>query len=241
MTPMVILGIETSGPLGSVALCRDERVLAARALEQSGARARQIMPAIARVFADSGVRRAEVAAVAVSQGPGSFTGLRIGITCAKTLAYALGWRAVGVPSLEIMVQNVGPELAARCRFACPVRDAHRGRVYGTLFEWDGHAWSDRTGVLLRRPQELAAELPEGTLLFGSGVRAYPELFAPPRFRIGDEALAVGRADAVARLGLRMLRQGGDVEPAALLPRYYRATEVEEKLGAAPPPEARGPA
>ena len=230
---MIVLGIETSGPTGSVALCDGDRVLADTTFPQ-GARSqgeRGIIPAVDDVVRAAGIARDRIDAVAVSEGPGSFTGLRMGVTCAKTIAYALGAQAVGVPSLEVVVQNV-PEGEATT--ACPVLDARRAKVYGTVFEWDGAAWRDTSGMLLLPPGELADAVPAGTLVFGSGVAAYPEMLCPPRFLVGDEGLAVGRAAAVARLGVRRLRDGLGVDPMELVPRYHRPTEPEEKLIAAGP-------
>ena len=225
---MIVLGIETSGETGSVALCTERETLAGYAFEEGARHARDIVPAIDRIFARAGVGKADVEAVAVSQGPGSFTGLRVGITCAKALAYALGWQAVGVPSLEVLAQNVEPA-AGGAEYACPVLDARRARVYGTVFRWDGAAWADTTGVMLKEPAELAAAVPDGALVFGTGVRAYPKAFATGRLVQGDRALERGRAEAVARLGLERIRAGLAVDPLELLPQYYRVTEAEERL------------
>ena len=224
---MIILGIETSGRRGSVAVCRDGEVLASWTFPEGARRARDIMTAVDRVVSDAGLGKAELDAAAVSEGPGSFTGLRVGVTCAKTLAYALGWRCVGIPSLEVQARNVDPE-QYDCRHTCPILDARRGRVYGTLFRWDD-GWEDATGVLCTTPQDLAERLPDGTLVFGSGVKAYPDVFENDRLRVGPAELAVGRAEAVARLGAERIRRGRDVDPMQLVPRYYRLTTPEEKL------------
>ncbi len=224
---MIMLGIETSGEVGSVALCRDNEVLAAYILSEDARHARDIVPAIDRVVARAGVQKHDIAAVAVSQGPGSFTGLRVGVTCAKTLAHALGWRAVGVPSLEVLARNVRG--GGDVEFTCPILDARRDRVYGTLFRWADSRWRDTTGVLILSPQELADRIPEGGLVFGTGVRAYAEVFAGGRFRVGEPSLEVGRAEEAARLGLMHIEAGQDVDPVQLVPRYYRVTEAEEKL------------
>ncbi len=229
---MIILGIETSGRRGSVAVCEDGRPLASYAFPEGGRRARDIISAIDHVVAQARLDRRDVRAVAVSEGPGSFTGLRVGVACAKTLAFALGWRCAAVPSLEVKAQNVEPD-RHDCRWTCPVLDARRGRVYGTLFR-RAEGWEDTTGVLCVRPGELAERLPEGTLVFGDGVRAHPEVFSENRLRTGPEHLAAGRAEAVARLGAERIRRGLDVDPVQLVPRYYRLTAPEEKLG---PPAA----
>lgn len=223
---MLILGIETSGETGSVALCRGAEVLASYSFPEGARHARNLMPAIARVVDEGGARRSEVQAVAVSRGPGSFTGLRVGVTCAKTLAWSLGWQVVGVPSLEVQVQNVAPRPGL---LACPTLDARRDRVYGTLFRWDGGRWQDTTGVLILEPQDLASALPDGALLFGAGVAAYPDVFACGRFELGDPALGMGRAEQAARLGLRLLAEGQRDDPMSLVARYYRPTQAEEKV------------
>jgi len=228
---MLILGIETSGQRGSVALCRDEEVLEVLRFPKGGRHARDIMQAVERVVERARVSKDDVEAVAVSEGPGSFTGLRVGVTCAKTLAHVLGWQAVGVPSLEVLVENVDAE-ATGCAAACPLRDARRHFVYGTVFEHEGGRWVDRTGVMAGAPEEVLARIPAGALVFGSGVKAYPEVFEAARgarLRVGEDELAEGRAEHVARLGLARLREGKAAPPMQLLARYYRRTEAEEKL------------
>ncbi len=227
---MIALGIETSGRIGSVALCDEERPLASYTFPEGARHARDIVPAVDDVVARAGLTREQIAAVAVSRGPGSFTGLRVGVTCAKLLAWTLGWKCVGVPSLEVLAQNVNPGEYAECTHTCPVLDARRGKVHGALFQWEG-GWRDATGVLCLAPEELAERLPEGTLVFGSGVAAAPQVFTDGHFRIGEETLRVARAETVARLGIRRIAAGRDVDPMQLVPHYHRATGPEEKLEA----------
>ncbi len=226
---MIALGIETSGRIGSVALGDGSRVLSRYTFPEGARRARDLLPAVDRVVRDAALGKTDVGAVAVSQGPGSFTGLRVGIACAKTLAYALGWRCAGVPTLEVKAQNVHPT-EWDCRVTCPVQDARRGKVYGTVFRWED-GWRDTTGVLCLPADELAEWIPDGALVFGSGVRAHPEVFAATRLRAGPERLGTARAEEVVRLGLERLGAGRDVEPMQLMPRYHRLTSPEEKLQA----------
>lgn len=232
---MIILGIETSGTRGSVALCRDDEVLAEFRFEEGPRHSRNIMVAVDDVVSRAAVAKEQIDAVAVSEGPGSFTGLRVGVTCAKTLAYLLGWQPVGVPSLEVMAQNVNPE-QHRCTVTCPLLDARRSFVYGTVFGWEEDRWTDLTGVLAGRPEQVAARIPGGAVVFGSGLDAYRDLFLredcssdEPPLRAGPAALAEGKARHVARLGLRSLCEGGGVSPMELMAKYHRRTEAEEKL------------
>jgi len=244
---MLILGIETSGERGSVALCSGERLLESYRFPEGARHARHIMTGVDAVVRRAGVESREIEAVAVSEGPGSFTGLRVGVTCAKTLAYVLGWQAVGVPSLAVLVQNVDPELCGR-PFACPVRDARRRFVYANVFRCEGGRWQDVSGLLTGAPEEVAGLIPRPALVFGSGVEAYPDAFPPdPReaerrgLRLGEPSLAEGKAEHVARLGLRRLREGKGVSPMQLVARYYRRTAAEEKVLGHAGDAAPGPA
>ena len=230
---MLILGIETSGAGGEVAVCEDThqggavRAIAECSLGQDARRERDIVVAIDDMLKGAGVGKRDIQAVAVSEGPGSFTGLRVGITCAKTLAYALGWKAAGVPSLEVKAQNVdgaGPDAP---QFVCPVMDARRSWVFATVFRWDGACWKAVTGVLGAPPAQVAAHVPDGALVFGSGVQKFPSVFPTGRFRVGEAALQEGRAHHVARLGARLIREGNDISPFELVPCYYRPTAAEE--------------
>lgn len=231
---MLMLGIETSGNRGSVAVCRDEELLAERRLDEGPRHARSILVAVDDVARRAAVARSDLDAVAVSEGPGSFTGLRVGVTCAKTLAYLLGLDAVGVPSLEVMAQNVEAETCG-CQSVCPLLDARRSFVYGTVLRWQDGRWRDATGVMAGPPGHVLTHIPRETLIFGSGVEAYPEVFVRSEracelcLRIGPLELAEGKARHVAALGLRILRQSGPVPPMELTARYYRRTQPEEKL------------
>ena len=236
---MLVLGLETSGERGNAALVRGQELVAEHWFPHGFRHARNIMAAVDEVLRRAGVDKHTVDAVAVTEGPGSFTGLRVGVTCAKTLAWLLGWRAVGVPTLEVLAQNVRPEqhldaVGNPCRTVCPLLDARRSFVYGQVFEWCGGRWCDRTGLLAGAPLSVADSIPPGTLIFGSGVHAYPDVFLGLEggrrgLRAGPDDLAVGRAEHTARLGLRALRAGQDVDPMTLVAKYYRRTEAEEKL------------
>jgi len=223
---MIALGIETSGRGGSVALGDGADMLRVQEFAPGAYHAREIMALVDGLFTDANVAREDVGLVAVVQGPGAFTGLRIGVTCAKTLAWALGWKIAGISTLEVQAQSVKPEPGA---VICPVHDARRGRVYGCIFESDGAIWHDQTGVMIEEPEALAARIPAGTFVYGTGVTAWPDVFSAPRFRIGDEELAKKiNAAQVLALGLRRAESGDLDDPIALVPRYYRRTAAEER-------------
>lgn len=227
---MWVLGIETSGGTGSVALCEDLSVRAEYDFPEGPRHCRNIMIGVDSVLREAETDRHHVDAVAVSQGPGSFTGLRVGVMCAKTLAHALGWKVVGVPSLAVKARNVDPDSPEAPEHVCPVLDARRSCVYAMVLRNEDGRWHDTTGVVLGRPEEVADQIPRGALIFGSGVEEYPDVFNEQDFSIGQQELEQGHAREVARLALPMLKSGQDVSPLELQPKYYRPTAAEEKFG-----------
>jgi tRNA threonylcarbamoyladenosine biosynthesis protein TsaB len=152
--------------------------------------------------------------------------MRIGVACAKALAWALGCGLVGVDTLDVIAQNAG-ERAGR---VCPALDARRHFVYAGVYgRAEDGLWRPETGLLVGRPEQVAERVPEGTFVFGDGVRAYADVFTGERYEIGPEELMIGQARHVARLAVEAFRAGRRDDPLELVPRYHRRTEAEEKL------------
>jgi len=219
-----ILALDTSTGAASVALGGDGEILALLALRIPRP-SRSLLPVIEALLRALGLRPAELDAYAVACGPGSFTGLRVGMAAAQAMAFAHGRPAVGIGTLDAMAW------AGRAHPAplCPLVDARRGRVYAATYALEG-ARPVRTGPEVDAdPRELLRSLTHPVTLFGDGVRAHREAVAeaaPPGSRIVecDEPLA----RAVLELGAAALREGSAPAPGALRPRYVR------------PPDARLP-
>lgn len=222
---MWLVAIETSGRIGSVAVARDGTVALEHQFEPGPRHGRDILPAIAGLLERLGLTRTDVDAVGVSLGPGSFTGLRIGASCAKTLAWSLGWALIGVPTMEVLAQNAGE----REGFVCPLIDARRKFVYTGIFESREGRWRPVGDLLIGPPAEVATKLPERAFIFGDAIRTYPRTFTAERFEIGREELIVGRARHVAALAHERFLAGERRDPLRLVPEYYRRTEAEENL------------
>ncbi len=229
---MYILGIETSSGSGSVALGSESGMLEGECFADGARHARDIFSHIDSVLRRCGIGKDRIDSVAVSAGPGSFTGLRVGVTCAKTLAYVLGWDVAGICSLEVLAQNVDVD-DVPCNYICPLRDARRGGVYGRMFQKTPDGWTACGGVMIDTPDRLAGRLPAGAMVFGSGVDSYPEIFGVSRFSLPPENTDYSRpcAEAVVKLGIARTNKGRSIPPMELIPRYYRLTEVEERSGA----------
>ncbi|PYM16540.1 MAG: tRNA (adenosine(37)-N6)-threonylcarbamoyltransferase complex dimerization subunit type 1 TsaB [Candidatus Rokuibacteriota bacterium] len=217
---MRVLGVETSTLAGGVALLDDERVVGEYLLDISLTHSERLMVAIDRVLGDARWDLGDVDALAVAVGPGSFTGLRIGLGTVKGLALARALPIAAVPTLDAM--------AAGLPFAafpvCPVIAARKDEVYTSLYRWSGAEMCREWEYLALRPDELAARLSEATIVLGAAGRTVrsPHARPAPAARRGPSAACV------AQLGLERARRGETVDAGQLLPLYLRPSEAEVK-------------
>lgn len=226
---MKILALESSAAAASVCLCEDE-FLVAQSYENSGlTHSRTLLPMAEELLKNCGVKLAEVDVIAVAAGPGSFTGLRIGVSAAKGLAWALDKPCAKVSTLEAMAWNV----STLPGFLCPVMDARRSQVYNALFFSDGERVRRLTPDRAIGLDELAAELKaaeQTQILVGDGAGlCYNELTkrglalrqVPPNLRFQS-------AWGVARAGLELARAGTLISAAELTPNYHRLSQAERE-------------
>lgn len=228
---MKVLAVETSGRIGSVCLCEDEEVLAERSFGPAPQHGRELVPCADALFRQLRWNpRSDVGLVAVSQGPGSYTGLRVGIAFVKTFAHAAGCAVVGVPSLDVLAQNALPaglETQPAAWRVGVVVDAKRGQVYSAAYQRQG-AGLERVGEMsLLTPAQVLERLERPALLVGDGLAAYPEQFVAEGIALADESLWTARSSGVARLGLAAFRAGGRSDALDLSPIYMRLPEAEE--------------
>ncbi len=160
----MILCIETSTDVCSVALCSEGKTL--KSLEYTGApqHASRLAPMINDLMSQASLSYRDLDAVAVSQGPGSYTGLRIGASTAKGIAYASGIKLIAVPTLSIMARAIF-EADPDCRIACPMIDARRMEVYTSLICRDGQIMSP-TQALVVDENSFGTELAHNEITFG---------------------------------------------------------------------------
>ncbi|MFJ3390640.1 MULTISPECIES: tRNA (adenosine(37)-N6)-threonylcarbamoyltransferase complex dimerization subunit type 1 TsaB [Lysinibacillus] len=154
---MIWLGIETANAPLSIAVIKDGKVIAEIVQNIKLTHSAGAMPAIEEVLAKAGIKPSELDAIAVSEGPGSYTGVRIGVTLAKTLAWTLKKPLVGISSLKSLAANA----ALYDGFICPIFDARRGNVYTAVYKGCGletiiEDYHDHIDGLLERLQALEA-------------------------------------------------------------------------------------
>ena len=221
------LAVETSGRTGSLALVNDGAVLREEQFSHGLRHAAAIVPIIDRLCRQQGWSPGDVEEIYVSAGPGSFTGLRVGVTVAKTLAFATGAAVVAVPTADVLARNA----PAGWENAVIVLDAKRDQVFTATFVNDG---TGRPGA--REPARLdaltaaLARAERPVHLIGEGI-PFHQKFIPaddPAIIVTPPDLWRARAAAVAEVGYRLARGGHWTEPDRLTPFYVRKPEAEEK-------------
>ena len=222
------LAIETSARTGSLAAVEDGRVLAEDEFPHGLKHAAEIIPRLDQLCRGQGWSPGDVRELYVSVGPGSFTGLRIGITLAKTLAFATGARLVAVPTVRVLARIAPPDV----RHLVLVLDAKRDQIYTARFDRSGSdaPWSEAEPAHLDSLSSVLARSPRAVHLLGEGIPSHQK-FIPendPGVVVTPESLWRPRAAAVAEEGVRMARAGEFIDPQQLLPIYIRRPEAEEK-------------
>jgi tRNA threonylcarbamoyladenosine biosynthesis protein TsaB len=217
---MRVLAVETSTLAGGAALLDGGLVVGEYTLDVSLTHSERLMGAVDRLLSDAGWTVRDLEGLAVSVGPGSFTGLRIGLSTVKGLALALAIPVAAVPTLDA--------LAALLPFAalpvCPVLDARKREVYASLYRWDGAGMRREWDYLALAPADLARRLDEPVIVLGD---AADQVDSPHARRIRPPRRGPSPA-AVGFLGHQRLAMGDTVAPADLVPIYLRPSEAELK-------------
>lgn len=225
---MHTLGIETSVSEATITLLREHDCLGTRSLERAGRRHAQTLVAeAAELFRDCGLAPGDCRLAAVSIGPGSFTGLRVGVVFAKTLAYAAGCDVIAVDTFQAVAEQCPPE-EDQCFV---IGDAQRGELFVARYRRVTEStWQREGSIAIRSRDAFLADLRPDDVVTGPGVDRLPVSDAAA-FRILTAEYRTPRAESVARIGRRQwLERGGD-DPAGLEPLYFRRSAAEEKRDA----------
>jgi len=221
---MKVLGIETSGNVGGVAICEDKHVIITKSFGAGMQHGKELIPAIRTTLHEIGWKPQDIDLIAVDVGPGSYTGLRVGVTCAKTLAYAINKPIIDVPIFDIIAENY----AMGSIPICPIIDARRNHVYACIYKFEGVQRKRLSAFLVIRPEKLLPLLPRPVIVFGDGVKPYKDIFQQKDIIIDEIEHVNPKAEYVAILGERMYESGHRCEADKLLPLYLQRAEAVEK-------------
>ena len=223
---MSVLALDTSTLVSSVALVNQTTLLAEITLQIRKTHSEQLMPHIAELMAFAGLQPTDLQAVAVSIGPGSFTGLRIGLATAKALAYAQHIPIVGVSTLEALAYS----LPVPGILIAPMLDAQKDNVYHALYRWNGTNLETVVPASVGNIDEVlsslsALELPvfllgEAAIQYSDKISDYPRLMKTP------PQLIAARAANIGMVGLNMISRGITHSVMELEPVYIRRSEAE---------------
>jgi tRNA threonylcarbamoyladenosine biosynthesis protein TsaB len=227
---VLILALETSSQAGSVALLDRDTVLSERRLPADRRSATTLAPAIAQILTDANRQSAEVRLVAVTIGPGSFTGLRVGVTTAKTFAYAVGAEVLGVDTLEVIAKQSVAAMPREQRSESridAVIDAQRKELFLGSFIDDSRELKRLAENRIVSVEQWLAKLCPGTIVTGTGIDRLLDRL-PAGVFAADQSVREPRAVSVGRLAWAHYEGGRRNDLWKLAPKYLRASAAEEK-------------
>lgn len=186
----MVLCLETATSICSVALCDRNGVVASRESGDSKSHASLLTVFIGEVLKEAGIKISGLEAVAVSKGPGSYTGLRIGVSAAKGIAFAASIPLIGIETTLSMFrgmrERIGPD-AGRNVFFCPVLDARRMEVYYAIYDYDGNTVKEISAEVINEDTFTGTGLSEENLLifFGNGAAKLKSIVNGPQIKFED--------------------------------------------------------
>ena len=226
---MSILSIDTSSQVSSVSVLSAECVAAEVSMQGALTHSETLMPHIETALAMARVKKDELDGIAVSIGPGSFTGLRIGLASAKMMAYALHIPLIAVPTLEALAHHCVCEGVR----LVPVMDAQKGNVYVQEFTWraDGDALTlhEESSLAILPLAEVIARLSkteQPVLLLGDAMQRKVDVELPVNVRLAPIHARMPRAACVGLAALTRLARGETDDPVTAVPLYLRRSEAE---------------
>ncbi len=228
---MKIIALDSSGLVATVAVMTEEKMIAEYTVDHKKTHSQTLLPMLDEIVRMTQTDLKSVDAIAISEGPGSFTGLRIGSATAKGLGLALEKPLIAVPTLKAMCYNFE---GTEATLICPMMDARRSQVYTGIYEFEGGKLKthlDACAVPLEEVMEKLDAMGRRVILLGDGVDAFKDrleselkcehFFAPPQ-------LSKQRAGAVGALGLEMLSAGLTVSAEEHVPVYLRLSQAERE-------------
>ncbi len=224
---MLLLSVDTSSPAGSVALLRNTVLLSEVNCDSSLTYSERLLPAVHYILETQGLESVDIDAFALAVGPGSFTGIRIGVSTIKSLALASGKLVAPVSSLDAYALKLYMQGG---RLVCPFLDAKKGEVYAALFESQGGQIKEILAQGAYSPDNILSRLPTHRIIgfIGNGVNVYREKivnYFKDKARLSSRSLFIARE--VGLLGYKALKENRGVQSGDVKPLYFRKSQAEE--------------
>ena len=221
---MKILAADTTTSINTVAVCEDGRILAETVVECGRAHSERLLTTVDWVLNEARLRLGDVDALAVSIGPGSFTGVRVGVATWKGLAFGRKLPLVPVPTLDAM-SRLG---VFRDALVCPMLDARMHEVFGAVYQFAAGVRRKLTGDRVSPVEALLDDLGTDAIFLGNGASLYREriLARLPAAVFAPGMCSVPRASAVAAEALDLIAQGVCTDAALVAPVYLRLSQAE---------------
>lgn len=218
---MIVLAIESSAIAASVALQSDDRLLAELTLNRGNTHSENLLPMVETLLTRTGLSVDDVDLFAVSAGPGSFTGVRIGVATVKGLAFGKGKSCVGVSTLEALAENLA---FLSDGLICPVMNARRNQVYTALFRGKSRILPDQA-ISVAELEEVLSGYSEPVWFVGDGYELVTSQIKHV-YQTLPERLRLQSAASVAAVALRYAKEGKVTDDARLFPVYLRPSQAE---------------
>lgn len=222
---MLTLSIDTATKICAVALCRDEQILGEYSINMGMTHSEGLLPQLEQLLLRTGVKKEDIELLAVSMGPGSFTGLRIGLATAEAMAYSWKCYLHGVDTLRALAYNIPLE----GKLLSPVLDAQKGNYYQALYEWQQGKLVEVAPVAVVSAQEALERIAlQGTqaLLLGECLKL-AKAGLPDWIKVVPEALRMPKGSSVAFAAQDAFNAVNDRKIFGLEPYYIRRSEAEE--------------
>ncbi|MHA7131255.1 tRNA (adenosine(37)-N6)-threonylcarbamoyltransferase complex dimerization subunit type 1 TsaB [Algoriphagus namhaensis] len=217
----LILCIETSTPVCSVALHQEGKLLSLREVNEVGAHSAQLLGFIKTVLDEAGVQKSNLSAIAVNSGPGSYTGLRIGVSVAKGLAYSLGLPLISVGAMDVLFTAARPHQSKGSKII-PMLDARRDEVYAQVYDESGVITVELAAVILSG-DSFTHQLEAGPVYFiGDGVSKARRFLGHPNANFLQESIS---AKHMGEMAWNKFLRGDFEDIAYFVPNYLKEFKV----------------
>lgn len=227
---MKVLGLDSSGIVASVAIVEDDVLIAEYTVNYKKTHSQTLLPMLDEIVKMTELDLTSIDAIAVAEGPGSFTGLRIGSATAKGLGLALDKPIIAIPTVEGLAFNLYDNKGT----ICPIMDARRKQVYTGLYRFENHELKiveDQMAISMQELIDKLNDLDAEVVFLGDGVSVFKDMIAEGLkipYSFAPAHLNKQRAAAVAALGLKYFAEGRIQTATEHVPNYLRLSQAERE-------------